>query len=119
MVKSSIRAALLARLRETGPLALAGMRAGEVAHTTVDAVEALEPYYSRYLPQRAVASLFPFTILAVIFDEKEGKTTATVHWSPINATEEERETFDKGRESMTGGWTGTFEKLEESLKRAV
>jgi ATP-binding cassette subfamily C protein CydD len=43
------------------------MRAGEIAHTAVDAVEALEAYYARYLPQRAIASLLPFTILAVVF----------------------------------------------------
>ncbi len=53
---------------------------------------------------------------AVNFDEENGKTTVSVHWSPINATEEERETFDKGRESMTGGWSGTFEQLEGYLK---
>jgi ATP-binding cassette subfamily C protein CydD len=67
IVKTGIRTTLLSRLREAGPLTLAGMRAGEIAHTTVDAVEAFEPYYARYLPQRAVASLFPFTILAVVF----------------------------------------------------
>jgi len=33
----------------------------------VDAVEALDGYFSRYLPQRAIASLLPFTILAVVF----------------------------------------------------
>jgi ATP-binding cassette subfamily C protein CydD len=33
----------------------------------VDAVEALDAYVSRYLPQRAIASLLPFTILAVVF----------------------------------------------------
>ncbi len=43
------------------------MRAGEIANTAVDAVEALDAYYSRYLPQRAIASLLPLTILAVVF----------------------------------------------------
>ena len=33
----------------------------------VDAVEALEGYYARYLPQRALSTLLPFTVLAVVF----------------------------------------------------
>ena len=66
-VKQSLRAACVERLREIGPLGLAGMSAGEVAHTAVDAVEGLDAYYSKYLPQRAIASLLPFTILAVVF----------------------------------------------------
>ena len=65
--KRRLRTAVLQRLRAAGPLALAGLRAGEVAHSAVDAVEALDAYYARYLPQRAIATLLPFTILAVIF----------------------------------------------------
>jgi ATP-binding cassette, subfamily C, bacterial CydD len=66
-VKQSLRGACVERLRLIGPAGLAGMKAGEIASTTVDAVEALEPYLSRYLPQRAVASLLPLTVLAVVF----------------------------------------------------
>jgi ATP-binding cassette subfamily C protein CydD len=66
-VKQELRAESIVRLREIGPVGLAGMRAGEISNTVVDAVEALEPYFSRYLPQRAIATLVPFTIVAVIF----------------------------------------------------
>lgn len=66
-VKRGLRTAVLQRLRDAGPLALAGMRAGETAHAAVDSVEALDAYYSRYLPQRSIATLLPFTILAVVF----------------------------------------------------
>ena len=66
-VKTELRRRCVRRLSDLGPVALAGMRAGEVAHVTVDAVEALDGYFSRYLPQRAIASLLPFTILAVVF----------------------------------------------------
>jgi ATP-binding cassette subfamily C protein CydD len=65
--KAAVRAECIARIARIGPVALAGMRAGEIAHVTVDAVEALDAYFSRYLPQRAIASLLPFTILAVVF----------------------------------------------------
>ena len=66
-VKADLRSACTARIRRIGPLALSGMRAGEIAHVTVDAVEALDTYFSRYLPQRSIATLLPFTILAVVF----------------------------------------------------
>jgi len=66
-VKNQLRAACVARIEGMGPLALAGTRAGEIAHVTVDAVEALDAYIAKYLPQRAIATLLPFTILAVVF----------------------------------------------------
>jgi hypothetical protein len=34
------------------------------------------------------------------------------------STEEERNTFDTGRESMKMGWSGTFEQLAEYLAKA-
>jgi ATP-binding cassette, subfamily C, bacterial CydD len=66
-VKMAARAECVSRLTGIGPLGLAGMPAGRIAHVAVDAVEGLDAYYSRYLPQRAIATLLPFTILAVIF----------------------------------------------------
>ncbi len=66
-VKTDLRRRCVARLESLGPMALSGMKAGEIAHTAVDAVEALDGYFSKYLPQRAIATLLPFTILAVIF----------------------------------------------------
>jgi len=65
-VKQSLRADLVSRLEEMGPVALAGLRAGELATTAVDGVEAVDGYFSKYLPQRAVASLLPLSILAVV-----------------------------------------------------
>jgi uncharacterized protein YndB with AHSA1/START domain len=47
----------------------------------------------------------------VEFDEQDGKTTLTLRWSPINATEIERKTFEDGMASMQQGWGGTFEQL--------
>jgi uncharacterized protein YndB with AHSA1/START domain len=47
-----------------------------------------------------------------------GKTKFTVSWVPRNATEEERKTFEAGRDSMRMGWTGTFEQLEAYLAKA-
>ncbi len=49
------------------------------------------------------------------FTEHDGKTTITLRWSPLNATEAEQKTFDGARDGMTMGWTGTFEQLTEYL----
>jgi uncharacterized protein YndB with AHSA1/START domain len=54
----------------------------------------------------------------VTFTEKAGKTTVTVRWLPYEATEKEINTFEAGRDSMTGGWTGTFERLDTYLTKA-
>ena len=41
-----------------------------------------------------------------------------VRWAPLNATEEERKTFEAGFDSMQKGWGGTFEQLGEYLAKA-
>lgn len=54
----------------------------------------------------------------IIFAETDGKTTVTVRWAPYEASETERATFEAGRDSMQGGWTGTFDQLENYLAKA-
>ena len=50
------------------------------------------------------------------FEEVDGgQTKLTISWAPINESDEERATFEKGRPSMTQGWSGTFEQLEAYL----
>jgi uncharacterized protein YndB with AHSA1/START domain len=45
----------------------------------------------------------------------DDKTKFTVRWDPYNATEAEEQTFDSNRNSMTQGWSGTFDQLETYL----
>lgn len=54
----------------------------------------------------------------VTFAEHQGKTTVTIHWVPINASDAERTTFNKNRPSMNMGWTGTFDRLAEYVAKA-
>ncbi len=62
---------------------------------------------------------WPLKMLSTVtFAETDGKTTVTVRWSPYEATEKERETFDGARDSMMAGWTGTFERLDAYLETA-
>jgi uncharacterized protein YndB with AHSA1/START domain len=51
-------------------------------------------------------------------DAPGGKTKFTVTWTPHNASEEERATFDSSRQSMLQGWGGTMEQLEAYLAKA-
>jgi uncharacterized protein YndB with AHSA1/START domain len=52
------------------------------------------------------------------FTEHGGRTTVTLRWAALNATEAERRTFDANHESMKGGWTGTFDQLAEYLVKS-
>jgi uncharacterized protein YndB with AHSA1/START domain len=51
------------------------------------------------------------------FAEDKGKTTIIIKWLPLDATDEERKTFDAARAGMTQGWTGTFEQLDDYLAK--
>lgn len=62
---------------------------------------------------------WPLQLLSPItFVERDGKTTVTIRWVPYEASEKERETFEKGKDSMQGGWTGTLDRLEAYLNKA-
>ncbi len=63
---------------------------------------------------------WPLEMLSTFtFAEREGRTTLTVRWVPINATESERKTFQDGMAGMKQGWTGTLDQLAEYLAKAV
>lgn len=66
-VKKDMRGAVMAHLLALGPAYVRGERTGELTAATVEGVEALEAYFSQYLPQLAVAALVPATILLVVF----------------------------------------------------
>nr|WP_308388835.1 thiol reductant ABC exporter subunit CydD [Acidithiobacillus sp. AMEEHan] len=66
-IKTQLRQELLQHLFRRGPVALAGERAGDIASTLIEGIEALEPYFSRYLPQMALVSLVPLAILVFVF----------------------------------------------------
>lgn len=69
------------------------------------------------LTRHPLSASWPLELLTTVtFEEAPGgKTKLTLQWTPINATEEERKTFAAARDSMQGGWTGTFERLADYL----
>jgi uncharacterized protein YndB with AHSA1/START domain len=57
---------------------------------------------------------WPREMLSTItFIEFEGKTTVTIEWAPLNATEREAEFFQSMHESMNQGWGGTLDQLAD------
>jgi len=62
-VKTDLRQRLSAHLLTLGPAYAHGERSGELTNTVVEGVEALDAYFSQYLPQLALAALVPLTIL--------------------------------------------------------
>lgn len=61
---------------------------------------------------------WPLELLTTVTLVSEGAgTRVTLTWTPINATDLERETFAANVASMNQGWTGSFDKLEGMLAR--
>jgi uncharacterized protein YndB with AHSA1/START domain len=68
------------------------------------------------LTRHPMSPTWPLEMLSTFtFTETEGKTTLTIRWRPINATETERQTFEDGRKGMDQGWSGTLDQLAEYL----
>ena len=63
-VKSQLRARLTAHTLRLGPAWLGGQRAGEIAALATKGLDALDPYFARYLPQLVLAVAVPVAVLA-------------------------------------------------------
>ena len=62
---------------------------------------------------------WPLEMLSTItFAEHDERTSVTVRWVPLNATDAERKTFEGGRPSMQQGWSGTLDQLADYLAKA-
>ncbi|MEJ8636061.1 thiol reductant ABC exporter subunit CydD [Streptomyces sp. MS2.AVA.5] len=68
-VKSELRGRLLARATELGPGWLSGQRSGSLVALATRGVDALDDYFSRYLPQLGLAVVVPVAVLARIVTE--------------------------------------------------
>ena len=66
-VKTALRQRVFDKLMQLGPAYVRGERTGELTNTAIDGIEALEAYFSQYLPQVVLAALMPLTILAFVF----------------------------------------------------
>jgi uncharacterized protein YndB with AHSA1/START domain len=73
------------------------------------------------LTRHPMAPTWPLQMLTTVtFEDAPGgktddKTKLTLRWSPLDASAEEQATFDAAHDSMRGGWSGSFERLEAYL----
>ncbi|MFJ2963761.1 thiol reductant ABC exporter subunit CydD [Streptomyces collinus] len=68
-VKSELRGRLLERAADLGPGWLSGQRTGSLVALATRGVDALDDYFSRYLPQLGLAVVVPVAVLARIVTE--------------------------------------------------
>ncbi|MEV7519052.1 thiol reductant ABC exporter subunit CydD [Streptomyces sp. NPDC091371] len=68
-VKSELRGRLLERAADLGPGWLTGQRTGSLVSLATRGVDALDDYFSRYLPQLGLAVVVPVAVLARIVSE--------------------------------------------------
>lgn len=68
-VKSELRGRLLGRAAELGPGRPGGQRTGSLVSLATRGVDALDDYFSRYLPQLGLAVVVPVAVLARIVTE--------------------------------------------------
>ena len=66
-VKSSLRERLFAHILALGPAFSRGERTGELTTAAVEGIEALDAYFSQYLPQLVISTLVPITVLILVF----------------------------------------------------
>ncbi len=62
-VKSQLRRQLAAKVLALGPTWLTGQRSGEITTLSTKGLDALDPYFARYLPQLVLACLVPIAVL--------------------------------------------------------
>ncbi|MGW7380261.1 thiol reductant ABC exporter subunit CydD [Streptomyces sp. NPDC054794] len=82
-VKSELRGRLLDRATALGPGWLSGQRTGSLVTLATRGVDALDDYFSRYLPQLGLAVVVPVAVLARIVTEDWVSTAIIVGTLPL------------------------------------
>ena len=65
-VRASVRKQLFARFLTLGPAGIKQYQSGELAAVTLEQVDALENYFSRYLPQQMIVGVLPLIMISVV-----------------------------------------------------
>lgn len=66
-VKSELRSLLLHKIDRLGPVWLKRQRTGEIATTCLQGVDALDSYFSQFLPQVVLSAILPLAILLFVW----------------------------------------------------
>jgi len=66
-IKTDLRNRLFAHILKLGPAYSRQQRTGELTAAAVEGIEALDAYFSQYLPQLVITALIPISILIFVF----------------------------------------------------
>jgi len=66
-IKTDLRERLFEHILKLGPAYTRSQRTGELTTAAVEGIEALDAYYSQYLPQLVITALVPISILIFVF----------------------------------------------------
>jgi ATP-binding cassette subfamily C protein CydCD len=66
-IKTDLREKLFAHILKLGPAFSKNQRTGELTTAAVEGIEALDAYFSQYLPQLVITALVPISILIFVF----------------------------------------------------
>ena len=66
-VKNDLRERLFSHIQKLGPAYTRTERTGDLTTAAVDGIEALDAYFSQYLPQLVITALVPLSILLFVF----------------------------------------------------
>ncbi len=66
-VKSELRTLLLQKIDRLGPIWLKRQKTGEIATTCLQGVDALDSYFSQFLPQVVLSAILPLAILVFVW----------------------------------------------------
>jgi len=66
-IRTTLRQQLLSHIHALGPAWLEGQAGGDLANSVVAGIDALEGYYTRWLPNRALTACLPLVILVAVF----------------------------------------------------
>ncbi len=64
--RADLRERLFTHLMRLGPAHARAERSGDLAHRVTEGIDALDPYFSQYLPQIAVSALVPAAVLVFV-----------------------------------------------------
>lgn len=65
-IRASVRQQLLTKFLTLGPAEIKQRQSGELAAVTLEQVDALENYFSRYLPQQMIVGVLPLIMIIVV-----------------------------------------------------
>ena len=108
-IKQDLRQRLFAHFLELGPAYSRGQRTGDLTTAAVEGIEALDAYYSQYLPQLVISTLVPISILLIVFPLDPLSGTVLLLTAPLIPFF--MYMIGKGAEAVTGRQYETLSRL--------